>query len=354
MTAGNEERRGSMDRTIMNRTIKTGFIGCGGIIGSHLQAIRDLTGIAIVAFCDVDRGRAERCAKEYGAGDVYTDYRAMLSRGDLDAVHIVTPHHLHARMSLDALGAGLFVLCEKPMAITLGDARALIDADCGGKLCVVFQTRLNPATVEAKRLIASGELGAFLTARAMVAWSRDQEYYAAGEWRGRWATAGGGSLINQAIHTIDLMQYLCGPFAAIKGSVSTDLLTGVVEVEDNTHAVIRFAGGQTGLLYTSNNFGITELPQIVMVFENGTLTLQGTLLTLARGERVSVLYNERMHENGGKPCYGSGHAPLIAKFYDSVRGGAPMEVSGQDGYPALWAVLGIYESSRTGKWVEYK
>lgn len=338
----------------MDRIIKTGFIGCGGISATHLRSVQKIPGVEIVAFCDNVPERAERRAQEYGSGKVYTDYREMLAQEELDAVHIQTPHYLHAEMTIAALEAGLYVLCEKPMAIHIEDARAVLNADKDHKLGMVFQNRYNPATVMAKRMLDSGELGAFKTVRATVAWSRDAQYYAADEWRGTWAEEGGGTLINQSIHTVDLVYYLCGAFAKIKGSISTDLLQGAIEVEDNSHAVIQFAGGQLGLLHTSNNFGFTELPQILIYCEDGLLTMQGDMLTLTKDRKITVLYDQQSEDNGSKACYGNSHDIQIAAFYDNIRQGTPIWLDGREGYPAVWAVLGIYESSRTDKWVEFR
>lgn len=337
----------------MDRTIRTAFIGCGGISATHLRSVQQIPDVKIVAFCDIVPERAERRAQENGGGAVYTDYRQMLASEELDAVHIQTPHYLHAEMTIAALEAGLYVLCEKPMAIHIEDAQAVLAADKNHKLSMVFQNRYNPATIEAKRILDSGELGAFVTARATVAWSRDAGYYASGDWRGTWAEEGGGTLINQSIHTVDLVYYLCGPFAKIKGSISTDLLQGDIEVEDNSHAVIQFAGGQLGLLHTSNNFGFTELPQILIYCEKGLLTLQGDMLTLMQDRKITVLFDQKTADTGGKACYGNSHDIQIAEFYNSIREGTPIWLDGAEGYPAVWAVLGIYESSRTDQWVTF-
>jgi len=337
----------------MSHIIRAGLIGCGGISRLHLEAVQTLSDVKFVAFCDIDLARAQHHAEQNGGGDVYTAYHDLLSREDLDVVHIATPHYLHTEMSLAALKAGLYVLCEKPMAITMEDARTLLQADTQKKLGVVFQNRFNESTVIAKRMLDGGELGAFRTARATVAWSRDAAYYAQADWRAKWATAGGGTLINQSIHTVDLLHYLCGAFSRIKGSITTDLLQDVIEVEENSHAVIQFAGGQTGLIHTSNSFGLTELPEILIYCEKGHLLLQGESLILIQDGQRTVLHDQTTQETTGKACYGNGHTKQITAFYENVQNNAPISLGAQQAFPATWAVLGIYESSRTNQWVPY-
>ncbi len=338
----------------MGRIIQAGVIGCGGISATHLRALMGIEGVRVAAFCDTARDRAERRAAEYGGGDVYEDYRDVLARDDIDAVHVLTPHHLHGEMCLAALARGKYTLCEKPMAIRLDEARAMRAADTDHRLGVIFQNRYNASATAAKKLLDSGEMGKIIAARATVAWLRDAAYYAGADWRGKWATEGGGSLINQSIHTVDLLYYLCGPFARVKGKISTDLLQGVIEVEDNCHAVIQFTGGFVGLLHTSNNFGFSDMPEILIYCENGLLTLHGETLTLTRDGAVTVLSDARARDNGAKAVYGNSHAIQIAEFYKSIRNKAPIWIDGNEGYPAIWAVLGVYESSRTDQWVEFE
>ena len=332
-----------------------GLIGCGGISAAHLRSIANLPGAKPVAFCDTVPERAYAHAAKFGGADavVYSDYRELLANPSVDVVHIMTPHFLHAEMSIAALRAGKYVLCEKPMAIRKDDAKAMIGADTGGRLSIVFQNRYNPSTAKAKEIIDTHALGKLLAISANVTWKRGAEYYAGSEWRGKWAAGGGGSLINQAIHTIDLMYYLGGPFERVKGSISRDILRDVIEVEDNAHAVFLFQSGLTGLLHTSNNLGVDNPAQILLSFEGGTLDLHGGRLWLEQNNRITSIISDRPPQNGAKAEYGNSHQTQIADMYRCIRENRRFWIDGMEAYPANWAVLSIYESSRDDAWISY-
>ena len=257
-------------------------------------------------------------------------------------------------MAIACLEAGKHALTEKPMASELADARRMIAVSREHpelKLGVIFQNRYNPATVELKKIIDSGEQGAFLGARAEVTWRREAPYYQESGWRGAWATEGGGALINQAIHTLDLLSYLGGPIARVKGHVDTIELQGVIEVEDNACAVIEYAGGQRGVLHASTNY-VTDAPILLeVVLERATYQILGDkLMRVEKGVPIEL--------QGGvaptvqaKAYWGGGHAAQIADFYDCVRSGKPLAIDASAGYPALNLVKAIYASSARGEWV---
>ena len=354
----------------MDKKIGVALIGCGVIAPSHLKALSTIEDVRVRALCDIMPERAKRFAGSFGA-DVLTDYREVAARDDIDVIHICTPHHTHADIALSALHAGKYVLCEKPMAITFSDAQKIIGC-ADGRIGFVYQNRYNGPVVRVKRMIDSGELGPIRTLRASVCWQRDADYYAADAWRGAWTTEGGGSLINQAIHTVDLLNYLAGPVISVKGSYTTDLLRGVVEVDENTHAVLRFQSGIVGLLHTSNSYGVSEPPEIRIVFERGALRIAGDMLLISGEDGVEkLLYREKEMDAGsekkkvtesesesesasgyaGKAVYGNGHMGLIRDFYRCVREKTPFWIDAKEAYHSLWTVLSIYESSRRDDWV---
>jgi len=334
--------------------IGVGVLGCGGISKAHLDQIAALPGVALRALYDPKRERAVARQAEYG-GDVTDSEAALLSRGDVDAVHILTPHALHAPQALRALAAGKAVLVEKPMATTPDDARRLIDADPEGRrLCVIFQNRYNDSAEMAMRLRHDHALGRLVTLKAVMTWHRGEAYYQ-DDWHGTQALECGGVLINQAIHTIDLLLQLGGAPEAVKAAVTTDLLRGKIEVEENAHAVFRFQNGAVGLLWASNSYGVDEVPEVKAVFERGTLTLCGDSLERADGGGpVETLVSPTQAPSGLKYVYGNGHARQIPDFYRCLREGLPMRVTAREAYPAVWAVLAAYQSSRTGGWIPYR
>ncbi|MDR1569503.1 MAG: Gfo/Idh/MocA family oxidoreductase [Oscillospiraceae bacterium] len=337
----------------MTNLIGAGIFGCGGISENHLSAINSITGVEPILLFDIKKERAEARAAQFG-GTPAESFGQVLDDPRVKAVHILTPHALHAGQALMSLSRGKYVLCEKPMATTLADAKRLMRADPEARrLCVIFQNRYNKSTEMAKRIISEQTYGKIITIKAEMTWHRDAQYYS-DDWHGTQALECGGVLINQAIHTIDLMLYLGGAPEAVKGAVTTDLLEGVIEVEENAHAVVKFKSGIVGLLYASNSFGISEKPTLRIVCETGTLVLNGSDLLLERGSECNILVRSEGTATLGKAVYGDSHIHQISEFYRCIRNEEPFKIGAREAYNALWAVLSIYESSRTGRWVRYE
>ena len=337
----------------MTSPVRVGVIGCGGISRVHIAALMEMPNARIVAVCDIRPDRLKEAAEKTGA-EPMTDWKALIDRDDIDIVHILTPHYLHAPMAIYALRAGKHVLTEKPMATTIDDALQMIrEADkAAGTLNVIFQNRYNPSTVELKRRIDSGETGKLLCARASICWHRTAPYYTESGWRGAFATEGGGALINQSIHTLDLMSYLGGRIERVRGHVSTDLLNGVIEVEDNCHAVIEYENGASGVIYATNNYGIDAPILLEMVFENGTYQLLAEkLFKMEDGVPTLLLKGDDAKELGVKSYWGASHKIEISKVYDCILRGEQFEIDGRSAFPALNLVKAIYESSASNDWV---
>ncbi len=338
----------------MDRILRTGIIGTGGISRVHLDALKNFDGAKIVAVCDTRRDRLEKAAQETGA-DMYSDYKELLAREDIDVVHILTPHYLHAPMAIDALNAGKHVLTEKPMATSTEDARRMIECakTAKGTLSVIFQNRYNPSTVELKKRIDSGETGALKCARVSVCWHREREYYTESGWRGFFKTEGGGVLINQSIHSLDLLSYLGGRINRVKGHVSTDLLSDYIEVEDNCHAVFEYDNGAIGVLHATTNYGIDAPIVLEMVFENGTYQIVAEKLFKIEDGIPNLLVSGDAAKNlGVKSYWGASHKIEIEKLYNAIANGERFEIDGVSAFPALNFVTAIYESSAKNDWVE--
>ena len=333
----------------MSSNIRVGVIGAGNISGAHLPVLSALDGIALTCICDIRPERAKAAAEKYGC-EYTTDWEALVAREDIDSVHVLTPHYLHARMAIACLEAGKHALTEKPMASEVADAEEMIRVS-DGRLGVVFQNRYNQSPQYIKQAVDDGRFGKLLGLRGSVFWHRTPEYYTSSGWRGAWATEGGGVLINQSIHTLDLLSYLGGPIARVKGHVDTIELQGVIEVEDNACAVIEYAGGQRGVLHASTNY-VTDAPILLeVVLEKATYQILGDkLMRVEKGVPIEL--------QGGvaptvqaKAYWGGGHAAQIADFYDCVRSGKPLAIDASEGYPALNLVKAIYASSARGEWV---
>jgi predicted dehydrogenase len=242
------------------------------------------------------------------------------------------------------------VLTEKPMAVTVQLAQAMIAADekqGGGKLCVIFQNRYNAASRMLKQIIDGGEYGALQSLRGMVAWVRSKEYYS-DDWHGKKALECGGVMINQAIHTLDLVQWLGGGVRSVKGSVSTDGLIGLIEVEDSAHLRMELKSGAVAVFFATVAYGTDSPVEIEAVLEGGRFLLRGERLFRVDEGFIALC------EPDGKPVglrdyWGTGHRTQIADFYRCIREGKPFAIDGVQGIEAVKLVCGLYESSRTGK-----
>ena len=338
----------------MSDTLRVGIIGLGGISRVHITNLLNMQNAKIVAVCDINKERLAAAVEKTGA-DGYADWHDVIAREDVDIIHVLTPHYLHAPMSIEALKAGKHVLTEKPMATTLEDAKKMIEAadSAKGTLNVIFQNRYNASSVAIRNMIENGELGKFICARASVCWHREAPYYTESGWRGSLETEGGGTLINQAIHTLDLLSYLGGPIRRVLGHVSTDLLRDSIEVEDNCHAVFEYESGARGVLHCTNNYGIDAPIMLELVFENAAYQLHAEkLFKVVDGVPTLVVEGQDAKHLGEKSYWGDSHKIQIAKVYDCILKGIPFEIDGRSAFPALNLVKAIQESSRINKWVE--
>jgi len=332
-----------------------GLIGCGRVAPRHAESFAQLAGATLAAVADVRASRADRFAKEYHA-EAYTDYRRLLERPDIAAVSICTPSGLHAAMAIAAMQAGKHVIVEKPMAMSLADADAMIraSAETGRKLCVVLQNRYNPPMQDLRRVVDSGRLGRLLLGSATVRWYRPQEYYE-DEWHGTWAMDG-GALMNQSIHHIDALQWLMGAPASVFAYTAT--LAHRMEAEDAGVAVIRFQSGALGTIEGSTITYPENLEGSVAVFgERGSIKVGGTALnrkTVWKVEGELEHEKELLTRDQLDPAsvYGTSHSAVIADMIAAIRDDRPPKTNGPEARRSVAFVLAIYESARTGRPVD--
>ena len=224
--------------------IRVGVIGCGRVSVMHLGSIALLPEAELIACCDIKKDRAEAAAKKYGV-KAYTSYEEMLNTEKLDAVHLCLPHYLHCKVACYAFEKGVNVLTEKPMDIDLQTAEnAVKTAEEKGVLFgVVSQCRYNNSAQLVKRAVESGKLGKIISARSILTWTRPDEYYAESDWKGIWDKEGGGVVIDQAIHSIDLVNWLVD---SEMESVSCSMANRghkIVDVEDSAEGLITYKSG---------------------------------------------------------------------------------------------------------------
>lgn len=309
-------------------------IGCGDVSAVHLAAIERL-GIKLVGVCDTEPTRA---------GNGYVNHRDLLDDLRPDVVHICTPHDQHVPIAIDALERGIHVLLEKPVAHTVADADRLIAAAKDHpevKIGVCLQNRYNLTTRAARRLLASGELGAVRGGSATVLWQRDLVYYRARPWRGRIARSGGGVLINQAIHTLDLMEWLLGDVVGLRGHAGRYGFGAEIDVEDTAHLLIDHAGGARSVLFATVTNVVDAPVTIEIVTERATLLIRGDLTVSYQDGRTEVVA-ERLAGPGGRAYWGASHELLIADFYRQLSEPAPFWLGLEEGAKSLRLIDQVY------------
>ncbi|NGZ76868.1 Gfo/Idh/MocA family protein [Saccharibacillus alkalitolerans] len=329
---------------------KTGaaVIGCGTIFDQHARVLHDMEEAELLLVVDSEVTKARREAERYGC-EAGSDYRAILERPDIEVVHLCTPHHLHAPMAEELLAAGKHVLTEKPIAHTPKAAESVraAAARSSAQLGVVFQNRYNESSRRIREVIESGHLGRLLCLKGAVTWSRPPEYYTENDWRGRWATEGGGLLINQTIHTLDLLQWFAGgEIERIAGSVTTDTLGDYIEVEDTAHACIDFSNGVRALFYGTNAYLTNSPVELELIFEQGALLQRRDIVYLLQDGEETELCRPSQTATGAKSYWGVSHGLLIRDFYRHVREGRHFWLDAEEGGRALDLVHGIYSASR--------
>ena len=320
------------------------MIGCGTISGVHLEAIRAHEGADLVAVCDADTGRVAPVAEQYGVPG-FGGHRELLEEVRPDVVHICTPHDQHVPVAVDCLDAGVHVLVEKPVAATVAEAERLIEAADRHpevKAGICLQNRYNVATTAARALLDSGELGAVRGGSATLLWHRGPEYYLSRPWRGRRQESGGGVLINQAIHTLDLLEWLLGDVVDVRGHTGRYGLDGVVDVEDTASLLLDHVRGARSVMFATTT-NVTDAPvTIEVVTEAAVLRIQGDL-TVTYADGHTERHAERTVRTPlGKAYWGASHDLLVADFYRCLDQPEPFWIDPREGTRSLRLIDRIY------------
>jgi len=322
--------------------LKISIIGLGVIGKVHAEALSRL-GTPALALCDIVAEKAEAVREKYAPdAKIYTDWREMLRDFSPDVVHICTPHDLHAEMAVEALGSNIHVLCEKPLCINEEQLVRILDAEKQSlaTLGVCFQNRYTPANQFLKHYLCEKKI---VAAHGSVVWHRDEQYYRSAEWRGTLAHEGGGVLINQAIHTLDLLCWICGEPSEVKATADCFTLGEVIEVEDTL--VATFDGTVPFTFFATNsaadNFSVT------LHFKSGS------------GEKISAVQNsilidgvsmlpEKLSETQvsslGKEYYGNAHGALFYDFYKCIEEARPFPICGEEAAKVMRLVFAAYRS----------
>jgi UDP-N-acetyl-2-amino-2-deoxyglucuronate dehydrogenase len=335
-----------------DQPIRLALVGCGRISRNHFDAMAKLDELELVAVCDIVEARAREAGEAHGV-PWFTSYEQMLEQVPCDAVVIATPSGLHPQHGMMAARAGRHVISEKPMAISLAAADALVQAcdEHDVHLFVVKQNRLNPPIQLLKRAIDRGRFGRIYMANCTVRWTRPQEYYDQAPWRGTWEFDG-GAFMNQASHYVDLIQWLVGPVESVIAKTAT--LARRIEAEDSGVAVLKFRSGAIGTIeVTMLTFPRNLEGSITILGEKGTVKIGGTAVNKVDHWTFAEYDDDdkqiELANTNPPSVYGFGHEAYYRNVVGVLRGQAVPDTDGRAGRKSLELILGIYESAKTGR-----
>jgi predicted dehydrogenase len=344
------------------RSVRVGIIGVGTMGGSHAARFEDgeITRAELTAVCDVDAARMERFGETVSR---FSDAGELLDSGTADAVIIATPHFSHTTIGCEALARGLHVLVEKPISVHKADCERLVAAHRKRRqvFAAMFNQRTDPHYAKVKELIDEGHLGELMRVNWTVTdWFRSEIYYAMGAWRATWKGEGGGVLLNQSPHQLDMLQWLCG----MPGRVRAFCHLGKwhdIEVEDEVTAYMEFPNGATGVFITSTG----EAPgtnRLELAGENGRVVVEGDRVTFTRNVESCRRFSRETKEafsapdvwNVDVPATGKGgqHRAIIQNFVDAILDRTPLIAPAREGTRSVELANAMLLSSLTGKTVD--
>lgn len=330
------------------KKIRVAVIGCGRISVMHFESIRTLDNLELVACCDIKKDRAEEAAAKYG-GKVYTDYTEMLATEELDAIHICLPHYLHSKVAIAAFERGVAALSEKPMDISYEAAEnaVRIAKEKNVLFGIISQCRYNNPAVLVKKAVTSGKLGKIISARSTLTWSRSASYYAESDWKGTWDKEGGGVVIDQAIHSIDLVNWMVNSTPKRVSCMMAKHSTKPLDVEDTADGLIEYENGTVYGFYCMNNYAVDEPIEIRLYCENGKVIFGYSHAYISYNDGTT----EEAHHNaesvdGAKDYWGNWHIRQIEQFYKAYEGKEPLEISGEEALKTHALVCEIYKKGK--------
>lgn len=330
--------------------IKVAVIGCGNISIMHLDSIVALDEAELVAVCDVKEERALATAEKYHT-KAYRDYHELFEKEKPHVVHLCLPHYLHTVVAQDAFKAGIHVLSEKPMSIHYEDAVSAVEMaeQCNVLYGIIFQCRYNTPSQLVKKRITDGRLGQVKCGRSTLTWYRPDNYYVGSDWKGTWDKEGGGVIIDQAIHSLDLANWFIDSTPVEVQSTLHNRNHKIMVVEDTGEGLIKYENGCIFSFFAMNNYLVDEPIEIRLICENGTACLSydeavikykdGTIETVRNQPQKIVSYT------GGKPYWGTQHAVQIHQFYKAVAGWEPLEISGKEALKIQKIICEIYANN---------
>jgi len=330
-----------------------GIIGAGAICPLHVSAIRACPGARLAAVADVSEERARSMGEANGIA-WYTDHKKLLEDPNVDVVCVCTPSGLRGPVCIDAARAGKHVIAEKPLEVSLEKADAVIEAceEAGVKLAVIFQLRFTAGMQATKRAVAEGRLGRLVMGDAYVKWRRDQDYYDSDPWRGTWHLDGGGALMNQGIHYVDLLQWIMGPVESLYGQTDT-LVRQRIEVEDTAAACLRFCNRALGTIEACTSAYKGVPGRIEIRGERGTIVAESGNVVVwdVEGEEGDLPEAADLGSGAADPkgIRAVGHKEQIDDMVRAINEEREPTVNGREARKAIEIITAIYRSAKTGQ-----
>jgi UDP-N-acetyl-2-amino-2-deoxyglucuronate dehydrogenase len=366
-----------MNEPYTNRKIRFGIVGCGAIGPTHAGALAQMPDVELVAVADLIPHRAKAVAEKFGVSKIFADQQELFNDPTVDVVILCTPSGIHGHGAVAAMTAGKHVVVEKPMEISVAACDRMIAAQrsTGKLLTVISQHRFDAASMRVKDIIQSGKLGKIILATADVKWWRTQKYYDEGDWRGTFALDGGGAVMNQGIHTVDLLQWLAGEVESVFARTRTAAHERI-EVEDVAVSTWTFKNGAIGS-YVASTSVFDGLPvRIDLVGTEGTAIIEGDRLkqltlksgasyecegaaqhavSVASGGTASVtatVAHRSVSEKEGA-VWGDAHRAQLEDFVRAVRTNGQPQIDGPAGRVPVQIIQAMYESAKSGKAVKF-
>ena len=330
--------------------LRVAIIGCGRIFVMHAVPATVLKESELTACCDISLSRAVKAAAKYNI-KYYTDYKKMIDEEKPDAVHICLPHYLHIPVSRYALERGVNVICEKPMSLDYESAVSTVELAQSKNLnySVIFQCRYNDSVRLVKSALESGRLGRIISARSTLTWKRDDEYYDSSDWKGTWDKEGGGVVIDQAIHSVDLVNWLVGIEVESVSCSMANRGHKSVNVEDSAEGLITYKNGVKYGFYCMNNYGCDEPIEIRLFCEKGKAVLgyDDARIIYNDGTKEEVSQTAPTEEyEGGKDYWGFQHIRQIKEFYRACLGIEQLKMSGREALKTQKLICEIYRKGK--------
>lgn len=346
--------------------LKFSIIGCGRISKWHVEAIvNNKDDAVLVSVCDILPEKAEEKANIYikyiqdAKVKIYTDYKEMIDKEDIDVITIATESGYHPEIAIYCMNKGKHVIVEKPMALSTKDADNMIKAAKMNnvKLCVSHQNRFNKVIQQLRNAIEENRFGRLINGMASIRWNRNMDYYTQAPWRGTWELDG-GTLMNQCIHDIDLLQWMMGGEVESVYAQTGNFLRNI-EGEDFGAIIVRFKNGTVGIIEGSACVYPKNLEETLSIFgEKGTVIIGGLAVNRIKTWRFADGFDNeeeilKQQKEDPETVYGQGHTPLFKDMIDAIKNNREPLINGEEGKKGMEIILAAYKSQKTGMPVKF-